>query len=100
MHTSLACIIRDVIHLDSIVTVSLLRSGFAAEVFLHVFDGLLIEGALDLAGSLQVVKVLEEVEQLLGALLDVLNRHVSVTVEVKAHPVVADQHLHILVVSG
>lgn len=70
----------------------------SVDISLHVSDGFLVNRALDFGGLLEVVEVAEEFEKFRSTLLDVVNGDVAIFVEVQAHPVVADQHSHILVV--
>lgn len=72
----------------------------SVEVFFHVLNSFLVERAFDFGGLLEVVKVPEEFQELVSTLFDVVDGNMAVLVEVKTHPVIADQHCHILVVAS
>ena len=71
---------------------------FSSQISLHVLYCFLVKGALNFGSSLKIVEVLEEIIELRGTLLNIFDRHVSISVEIQTHPVVTDKNLHILIV--
>ena len=64
---------------------------------LHVGDGVGVDLALDSAGGLNDVKVLQEIIESDHALLEIIDRHGAIIIKIEPHPVVLDGDLHVRV---
>ena len=64
-------------------------------IALHDFEGLIVHIALDASSRLNVVVILEKFVELVKVLPHVIHRDLTVLIEVKPHPVVADKDLNV-----